>query len=380
MIIWWHGKHNDIALVNENKYQRLAEPDIPVINKSSKLLCLSARLFNFTKEIKFQMESNINYKVISDYSRGFSDKVAEKAFAQNDRITGTEIRSLTDIKQVNYFVMMNLFRKWKEEVNKIKSPYFDYQSEDVQQAIERLMNALSQNILVSKEDFKPILEKSVQQSLLLIFSPYDFFKNEFFSQPWTINELKDSAKFVRINDFLLKTVIEEATKKNFDVVDQVKASRILDGAMKETHQTPEEIDNYVQQLSVIKPLNVAQLYIEKETPAAKDKEIPSPRQSDFVTLNDQFLKEPTPSLADLHLKVKIENIKNYITINQRFMFINDLFNSNAAEFNAAVDELENKRTFEEALAFLKKNYGDKYGWDMDSETLVEFLDVVSKRY
>jgi hypothetical protein len=327
------------------------------------------------------MESNINYKGILDYSRDFTEKVVEQTFLRKDKITGEEIMSLTDIQQVNLFILMNLFRTWKDEVNKIKSPYFDYKNKDVQQALENLMNVVSRNILIAKADFKPIMVKSVQQTLLLIFSPYDFYSSEFFSQPWTLKDLKESSKFVKVNSFLLRTVIIEAAKQNLDVLDQVKALQILNETTKNTQETPEEFESYIKKFSAVKPLDVAQLYSKKEketAPAEKGKK-PSIK-SDFATVNDQFLKEPTPSLADLHLKVKIENIKNYITINQRFMFINDLFDNNPAEFNAAVDELENKRTFDEALEYLKKNYGDKYGWDVESETLVEFLDVVSKRY
>jgi hypothetical protein len=318
------------------------------------------------------MESNINYKGISDYSRDFTDKVIERAYSRKDKITGEEILSITDIKQVNLFILMNIFQKWREEVAKIKSPYFDYGSEEVQQALENLMNMLSRNILISKNEFKPIMTKAVRQAVLLIFSPYDFYRTDFFTQPWSLKELKEVSKFIKVNPFLLKEVIGQVEKRNLPGVDKEKAMQILDGAMEQTQETPEEFDPYISQFSAIEPLKLAQLYSEKEHPAVAT--------SDAFTLNDQFLKEPKPTLADLHIQVKIENIKSYITINQRFMFINDLFNGKAEDFIEAVDELENKRTFEEALEFLKNNYGDKNGWDMESETLIEFLDVVSKRY
>jgi hypothetical protein len=179
------------------------------------------------------------------------------------------------------------------------------------------------------------------------------------------------SRFIKVNSFLLKAVIGQIEKRNLAGVNKEKAMLILDDAMANTQETPEEFDPYIKQFSAIEPLQQAQLYSEKE---------PQTTTSDAFTLNDQFLKEPKPTLADLHIKVKIENLKNYITINQRFMFINDLFSGKAEDFNAAVDELENKKSFDEALEFLKKNYGDKNGWDMESETLVEFLDVVSKRY
>jgi hypothetical protein len=319
------------------------------------------------------MESNINYKGISDYSKNFSDKIIEGTFSKKDKIAGEEILSITQIKQVNLFILMNIFQKWQGEVNKIKSPYFDYGAMEVQQAVENLMNVLSRNINISKNDFKPLVEKSVQQAILVIFSPYDYYRMEFFSQSRTIKELKEAQKFIKVNAFLLKAVIEQSERRGIVSIDKEKGMLILDEAMENTHETPEEFDRFIQQFSEIEPLNLSQLYSEKDSNN-------NSKIDEFFTLNDQFLQEPKPTLADLHREVKIENIKGYITINQRFMFVNDLFNGNSEEFNAAVDELENKQTFDQALEFLKTNYGDKNGWDMESETLVEFLDVVSKRY
>ncbi len=318
------------------------------------------------------MESNINYQGISEYSRAFSEKLTEKVFSKKDKINGEEILNITDIRQVNLFVMMNIFQKWKEEIKKIKSPYFDYASEEVQEAVDQLMNTLSRHISVAKDDFKPVLNKAVQQAILIIFSPYDFYRTEFFVKSRSIKDVKEEVKFVKINRFMLNDVMAQAEKRQIAELDLETGMRFLNEALENTQETPEDFDGYITQFSAVEPLNMDYLYSEKKTSPDK--------KSDFYTLNDQFLQEPQPTLVDIHRKVKIENIKGHITINQRFMFVNDLFNGKTEEFLAAVDELENKPTFQEALEFLKVNYGEKNGWDMESETLVEFLDVLSKRY
>lgn len=318
------------------------------------------------------MESNINYKGISEYSKAFSERICDRFFTGRDTIKGQEILSLCGLNQINLFVIMDIFQKWKEEVKKIKSPFFNYETAEVQAAMENLMNVLSRNIEISSTDFKPLLTRAVQQTILLVFSPYDFYRNEFFTRARTIAELKEETKFIKINSFLLKTVIEEAEKKHMKAIEGETALKIMNSSMEDTHETPEEFDPYLEQLSKVEPLNLDHIYFEQE--------VSSSAESLFLTVNDQFARGERPILADLQKNVRIDNIKNHITINQRFMFVNDLFHGKVDEFEMAVDNLETQPTYQNALEFLTSNFGEKNGWDMESETVLEFLDVVEKRY
>ncbi len=47
-----------------------------------------------------------------------------------------EIIHLTPVQQVNYFVLKELFQRWKSEINQLKSPYFDYDNDEVQASLK----------------------------------------------------------------------------------------------------------------------------------------------------------------------------------------------------------------------------------------------------
>src|SRR5690606_10330237 len=307
------------------------------------------------------MESNINYKGIADYSVTFSDQICNRFFKDKERINGQEILQLTGIQQINLFILMDIFQKWKVEAKKIKSPYFNYDAGEVREAMENLMNILSRNIDVSKTDFKPLLTRATKQGILIIFSPYDFFRNEFFTKTWTVQELKEAKKFIRVNAFLLNAVIEQAEMRNINEVDGQTALQILDNLMENTHETPEDFEPYLEVFSAVAPLSLDQIYSEEEAVSIENQPL---------TLNDHFSHGGQPMLAELQKKVKIDNIKNHITINQRFMFVNDLFKGNVDEFSYAVDELEKQPTYEDALNFLKSSFAEKNEWDMESETVL----------
>jgi hypothetical protein len=106
------------------------------------------------------------------------------------------------------------------------------------------------------------------------------------------------------------------------------------------------------------------------------------------------LKEPEKRILDhintnpgtsntingLNQSRKIDNISRNITINQRFMFIKELFKGNPEEFNEAVERLENCRSYDEAYDLLSQSYIQKNQWNMETEEVSEFLSLVSKRF
>src|SRR5688572_28080666 len=121
------------------------------------------------------MDEKISLESISQYSNAYSEKVLQGFFTSKDKITGAEILSLSNIQQINLFVVRELFRTWKEETKKLKSPYFDYESQEVKDAMNTLMETLSNNISVDRTHFAPLFKKAVNETLLAVFDPYDFF-------------------------------------------------------------------------------------------------------------------------------------------------------------------------------------------------------------
>jgi hypothetical protein len=66
------------------------------------------------------MDEKISLESISRYSEEYTEKVLKGFFASKDKITGAEILSLSDVQQINLFVVRDLFKTWK----KIKKSIF----------------------------------------------------------------------------------------------------------------------------------------------------------------------------------------------------------------------------------------------------------------
>ena len=148
-------------------------------------------------------ESKLNIEAINAYGEIASKQISDNFFKIKKTISGNEVLNLISIKQINYFVLKNLFAKWQAELSRLESPYFDYKNEEVKKSVQALMNVLSKNILIKENDFKPLLTDSISETLFLILSPYDYYHKNIEDCPLlTMKYLRSQAKYIRINKHL----------------------------------------------------------------------------------------------------------------------------------------------------------------------------------
>lgn len=341
------------------------------------------------------MESNINHQVLNSYSKSFAQLLINRYFTNKNSIKGEEIPGFSEIKQINYFILKILFEKWKSEFNILKSPYFDFSRPEVQKAVHTFMNVLSKNILVSKEEFQPILEDATYKTILLIFSPYEYYLQEINKptfQQISINDLKAIQKYVKINDHLLKAFIERFHSDGIQAVFNDDAVRIFDEVCETIKETPEDFDIYHRQLSKVMPLDINEVYSRPDDFAEEyEEDQEEDQKSETGNINEKYnIKKQTlldtlgaekkEAIIDIHEKKSLDEIKKIITINQRFMFENDLFNGDKNEFEMVVTYLDNCKSNQEAMDFINENYTQKKNWDIKKEVVIEFFNVINKRF
>jgi hypothetical protein len=125
------------------------------------------------------MNNNIDLSKVQSYSTALSSKLCNGYFSSDGVIAGQQILQFSSVQQINLYIIKGLFEQWKTELSKLESPYFDYQSEDVKEALSTFMNTLSKNILVAKKDFLPLVQKAIYDTLLISISPEHYFDGEF---------------------------------------------------------------------------------------------------------------------------------------------------------------------------------------------------------
>ena len=160
---------------------------------------------NFTKQTIFVMNTKLKPIAVEEYSKAFAKKLCNAFFEKNEFINGKQILSFTNVYQVNLFILYKLFDRWQQETIKLKSPYFNFNSPEVMQALTVFMNTLSQHIFIRLEDFEPLVIRSVTDTLRLVITPYEFFKTQLTHHPIVkITRLREMSKYIHLNNLLFK--------------------------------------------------------------------------------------------------------------------------------------------------------------------------------
>ncbi|HXA02210.1 MAG TPA: hypothetical protein VNW99_09485, partial [Cytophagaceae bacterium] len=161
------------------------------------------------------MANNINHQKLEAYSRALAEKLSTGFFRKKNFASGDDILNFTPIEQINLFILKIVFDKWKEENERLRSAYFDYENTEVKDALENLMVKLSQHIAIRKEHFDNLLNKAIRDTLFMIADPYFFIKTEYFNKSsMQLEEIKDREKYIRINKIFLHDFIARMEKEN----------------------------------------------------------------------------------------------------------------------------------------------------------------------
>lgn len=116
---------------------------------------------------------------------------------------------------------------------------------------------------------------------------------------------------------------------------------------------------------------------------APDRSQPEVATENKPTLNDT-LRESTPAepttVAETFNRAPIESVARSISLNQKFRFINQLFNGNSSAYNQAVEEIDTLNNYGQALDLISYRYASQYLWDMSSDEVSELVEILKRRF
>lgn len=323
------------------------------------------------------MDEKISLKEVEEYSLAFASKVAESFFSKKSKISGAEILTLCETKQINLFVIRELLKAWKQETQKYKSPYFDYEAKEVKDTLTHFQNILSNHISIAKDHFLPLLKKGVSLTVYLIMDPYDFYSDTLDrngKETIRLSELKDDIRYIKINKPPLDRLVQKIEERKLESIQGNEAFAMLDQILEEVNFHPEDVDLYLAELSKTVPLELEKLYERKEQKQAPTSAA-QPTNSPRPIINEQIQRNQLTTIADDFQKIPM--LKDRLTINQKFMFTKMLFNGDFDTFNKAVTLIDELNSLDEATSYIDSHYSN---WDKESEEYEEFMELVTKRF
>jgi hypothetical protein len=121
--------------------------------------------------------------------------------------------------------------------------------------------------------------------------------------------------------------------------------------------------------------------VEPAKPELKSEE-PVKEKDEVFTINQRISAQlgNTNNVTEHANAQPVANLKQAITLNDKLLYIKDLFNGYSLAYSEAIEILNRFNTFEEANRFLNKNYTVKNNWDSKPETTEKFFALLKRRY
>ncbi|GAB3199254.1 hypothetical protein ABID22_001757 [Pontibacter aydingkolensis] len=365
------------------------------------------------------MEDKYNQLHLEQYSKQLANLLCDRHFATHDSLNGPQLIGFTPVKQTNLFVIKELLLKWHQEMATLRSPYFDYEHEEVKVALLNFMNVLSRKILMKRNAFEPLLQKAIYDTFIVVLAPMVTFEEKFLriQEEITLPKLQENLKYIDIDKHLFAGFIETLSPGNRDREYILSRFKLYLNANQNSRTSLSDLIAQLSNLLAIsenevlgKPAPTAvPVSRTAPTPAApiEEKEVVAPihnaqRETSAPTakpvyrededgeeesvanqrptLNDNFRKASPTSLADAHSNRKIDSLKNSISINQRFSFINELFEGDNMTYYQTVKQLDEYTDAEAAKLYVMQEVAVKYDWSKKQEHVSKLLRLIDRKF
>ena len=117
---------------------------------------------------------------------------------KDNKIKGSDIINITQFKQLNLFIIKNIYDEWLINYEKNKIDYFNYNSDEVVTATRNVMNILSNNILISLDSFKKLFRSSAISVVDFANNPKNFIKKEILKKDfYDLDEINKKSKYFK---------------------------------------------------------------------------------------------------------------------------------------------------------------------------------------
>lgn len=242
---------------------------------------------------------------------------------------------------------------------------------------------LKKGVAESKENLSPQLEEKATLNV----------SQEFVSKQEVVIE-----RPVRETEVIIEPQIQKVERETLDL-EIIKAEVPVEPA--QVKVSPPAVDLPANP-PVVKPINVETkefLHQPKVEATAEIRQQPIPKSTpekviaEKQTIGDKFagngnsvherlakMKEDKSIATKMQLK-PIDNLKTAIGVNEKFIFVNELFNGDLKAYNDSIQILNSSPSIHEAFEFLNR-LTTQYSWDGQglSDTIEKFANLVQRRY
>jgi hypothetical protein len=185
---------------------------------------------------------------------------------------------------------------------------------------------------------------------------------------------------------VIKSYKEKVEKTPTPPIVEEKIVEVLQVNKDDIEAELEEIKKNAENLQKISVQNKPQIVFEEELPIANDKIEEIKKEvndavaaSSSTSINDR-LKQSKIDLGDTLTEAPLRDLKKAIGINDRFLFINELFRGDEAMYERSIKTINSFSILPEAEYWIQRELKIKIGWKDKSEVVLQFDQLIKRRF
>jgi hypothetical protein len=214
----------------------------------------------------------------------------------------------------------------------------------------------SENLIIEEEVTIPEWKFEINDEAVQSFDYEEKAAHDLFDRPLTEEEMevieqKTQLKVQPENDFEMK--IEESSDSEQTVE-----------ALTEADINP--VFGIFDENTVEETVNIATKPDAEEHPLTINEILAS--QASQSTVSSQFAQR------------QVKDLKSLINLNDKLVFVRDLFNGYSLAYSEAIEILNRFESFESADNFLKQNYSSKNNWAEKQNVADKFYEILNQRF
>jgi hypothetical protein len=227
---------------------------------------------------------------------------------------------------------------------------FDYEEKSVEEIFDRPLSKDEEQVLAQK---KMIHEKEEQPNF--VEETLTTEEDEIGPEPFLIPH-EDEPELREVEEEVEKEV--EAPIDNFKPIEALRDVEMDDPII--SPPVVEEKPMFIPEAIPVRP------------PVQPISSTPAPSLNDLLAKTHANNEEP--------IKAPIADLKQGISLNEKLLFVKDLFKGYNLAYSEAIDIVNKMNSFEAADSFLQTNYAAKNDWASKQATVDQFYELLNRRF
>ena len=198
---------------------------------------------------------------------------------------------------------------------------------------------------------------------------------------WLIEKINRSGDL----SLLEKDLLLEKLRIIYSEVSNIKISETKEKETVIREAEPKVKEEFSVKETEIKPVEIIK---ETKTDALKKNQETETEKDEHKTLGDKYQgskkfidEQLSKQYGSEGITSKMQNkpipdLAKAIGLNEKFLFINELFDGDSSKFKDTINMLNNAADFNEAYSYITGNFS----WNMKSETVQKILELVRRKF